>query len=289
MTSTLEPLDTERFTGAQGPAADARGVAPVLQWVKTADLRIDPAYQRPVTKAGRRQIHKIIAAFDWSFFAPLIVAPAAGGLFVIIDGQHRATAAAALGVEEVPAQLMLIDGVRQAAAFAAVNGAVTRMSPADTFRASVAARDPAAQAIQRALDLEGVAISRQVGGHLDPASTNSVRPLITIAEAARAAGADPERRVRQALAMLMGASDGAPAGLAYFHIKGAGEALQDALVAASDPVSLRMAADGFDWPETGEDWNLSHNSVAMRTLFAARLTAYLRDRLGDLPIGKAAA
>lgn len=85
MTAT-RPIDTAGF---QPPAVTPdMGAAPMLQWVPIADLVVDDRYQRRIAGAGRSNVRRIAEGFCWSKFAPVIVAPVAGGKFAIIDGQH---------------------------------------------------------------------------------------------------------------------------------------------------------------------------------------------------------
>jgi ParB-like chromosome segregation protein Spo0J len=51
-----------------------------------------------------------------------------GGRFAIIDGQHRTTSAAILGIETVPCQIVIAEQTEQAAAFKAINGTITPIS-----------------------------------------------------------------------------------------------------------------------------------------------------------------
>src|SRR5437868_11859154 len=78
------------------------GPAPDLRWLPIDRLVIDDSYQRPIAFAGRRNINAIANAFDWRRFSPVIVAPVEGGSYAIVDGQHRTTAAAAIGITSVP-------------------------------------------------------------------------------------------------------------------------------------------------------------------------------------------
>lgn len=135
----MRPIDASSFT--RPPTLDA-GPAPVLQWIEVAKLRVDETYQRPIRKAGAKNIAAIVAKFDWAKFSPVIVAPLADGLFAIIDGQHRATAAAACGFASVPCEIVIADPAEQASAFAAINGVVTKMSPMQIHHAEVAAGEP---------------------------------------------------------------------------------------------------------------------------------------------------
>ena len=86
----LQPLD--RHGSAIPDPFPKPGHPPKLEWLALADLRVDPSYQRGITKMGLRTITKIVTAFEWSLFSPLIVAPVPGtSSYAMIDGQHRAT------------------------------------------------------------------------------------------------------------------------------------------------------------------------------------------------------
>jgi hypothetical protein len=69
------------------------GPAPQLLWIEIKDLVIDPSYQRHIGKRGAANIRQIAENFDWSKFAPVIIAPIEGGQYAVVDGQHRTTAA----------------------------------------------------------------------------------------------------------------------------------------------------------------------------------------------------
>src|ERR1700733_1143860 len=118
-------ITTEGFVK---PKAISAGAAPMLQWLKVADLIVDPAYQRPIIGNGRRNVEQIARTFCWSCFAPVVVSPVEGGKFAIIDGQHRTTAAALVGFDSVPCQAVIAAREEQAAAFKAINGTTTPIS-----------------------------------------------------------------------------------------------------------------------------------------------------------------
>ncbi|MEP9354897.1 ParB N-terminal domain-containing protein [Xanthobacter sp. KR7-65] len=65
-------------------------------------LVVDPEYQREMSRRGVSNVRRISENFDWSKFAPVIVAPVEGGRFAVVDGQHRTTAAMLRGIESVP-------------------------------------------------------------------------------------------------------------------------------------------------------------------------------------------
>lgn len=140
----LRPIDPAPFAGSAGGDL---GPVPMLAWLPIEQLRVDPSYQRELTAEGRRTIKTIVKGFDWCKFAPVVVAAIEGGLYAIIDRQHRTTAAAARGASQVPCLIVIADRARQAEAFAAINGQVTKVSPMAIYHARVAAGDPQALAV----------------------------------------------------------------------------------------------------------------------------------------------
>jgi hypothetical protein len=89
-------------------------------------LVVDTEYQREIGRKGATNVMQIAEHFDWSKFAPVVVAPVEGGRFAIVDGQHRTTAAMLREIKEVPCQVVQADRAKQAAAYAAVNGNITK-------------------------------------------------------------------------------------------------------------------------------------------------------------------
>lgn len=136
------------------------GPAPSLHWLPIKSLVVDHTYQREIGKKGRANVRLIAESFDWSKFAPVIVAAVEGGRYAIVDGQHRTTAAALRGIESVPCQLIIADQSKQAQAFAAVNGAITKTTPQQLFHAKLTARDEASLEIQEVCQIAGVFIAR---------------------------------------------------------------------------------------------------------------------------------
>lgn len=113
----------------------------MLQWIKIADLVVDMSYQRPIVGRGRINVTRIARDFRWTFFAPVVVSPVEGGVFAIIDGQHRTTAAALCGFDSVPCQVVIAAQGEQAAAFKAINGVTTPITPMALYAAALAARE----------------------------------------------------------------------------------------------------------------------------------------------------
>lgn len=121
------------------PVAPADQAMPILQWVELETLVIDERYQRPIGPRNKAAIQKIASEFDWMQFAPVLVAPADGGRFAIIDGQHRSHAAALCGFTRVPAQIVMASAAQQASAFAGVNSKVTPITVHQVYRAALVA------------------------------------------------------------------------------------------------------------------------------------------------------
>jgi hypothetical protein len=154
----VRAIDVSDF-GMITPPRD-RGPAPELRWLPIEQLVIDEGYQRRITEQGRKNVRRIAEAFSWAFFAPVIVSPIEGGRYAIIDGQHRTTAAALIGVKEVPCALVIADAQRQAAAFRAINANVTRLLKTQLYHAKLAAGDETARTAQAMCEAGGVVIPR---------------------------------------------------------------------------------------------------------------------------------
>lgn len=134
---------------------------PELKWMAIKDLMIDPVYQREIGRTGHKNIERIAREFEWAKFATVIVARAdAANRFVIVDGQHRVTAARLRGLEKVPCQVIDADRALQAGAFAAINANITEMSPMQLHAAKLAANDPQALHLGRICASAGVSILR---------------------------------------------------------------------------------------------------------------------------------
>lgn len=140
-----------------------KGSVGSLTMVRIADLRVDMTYQRNITTGSVRNIRTICREFDWAKFLPVVVIRS-GDTFSLVDGQHRATAAATLGITEVPAYVLSCTPAEAAAAFASINGNVTPVEAIDIWFAELAAGAPDAVAIQRCLDAASVKLTRRKEG-----------------------------------------------------------------------------------------------------------------------------
>jgi uncharacterized protein DUF6551 len=119
------------------------GGFPEIGFVDIDDLVIDPLYQRKIERRGKNNIRKIAENFDWARFSPIVVSKRATGVYALIDGQHRAHAAALCGIASLPA--LIIPGLtleQEASAFSWVNGSVTALTSIQKFKAAMAANEP---------------------------------------------------------------------------------------------------------------------------------------------------
>jgi hypothetical protein len=153
------------------PTSIASGRRPVLKYLAVADLIADPAYKRPISGRGRKVVERIAETFSWDRFNAVIVAATENGRYAIIDGHHRATAAALAGICEVPCQIVEADQGLQELAAMTINRttvASSRMaSQAAAYRASEAPAVQLAEVCARA-DVEilryPVPTDRQMAG-----------------------------------------------------------------------------------------------------------------------------
>jgi hypothetical protein len=150
-------------TGGGKPVSSfppARGVPPSIEWQAVANLAVDPKYQRVAEKAVYA---RIASEWDWRLCAPLTISrrldPA--GLFVI-DGQHRLEAARLRGdIPHLPCIISTFaDLAEEAACFVDVNTKRRRISALDTFRAQLAACDPAVIRVDQLVRRSGLKIAR---------------------------------------------------------------------------------------------------------------------------------
>jgi hypothetical protein len=242
--------------------ADA-GERPSLRWLSIAKLRIDQGYQREILKIGKTNVYRIAEEFDWTMFAPVIVAPIAGDLFAIIDGQHRTTAAKLCGITDVPCQVVDADGRRQAAAFAAINSRVTQISTMQIFAANVAARDP------KALQLSGLCREAGVSILRYPVPHNKIKAGQTMAVTCleRAMQRYPHGVLVKALSCITKTRDGNPGMLRIPVINALCAILEEEPDLAEDGAALLAAFATIDlaveFSEAQIDSRLKRQSITV--------------------------
>lgn len=171
--TSLRPLAKPALELAEPKPA---GRPPKLDFLPLAKLRIDDGYQRDIGPRGLRTISAIHNEFDWNRFAPLIVARIPGGdLHVIIDGQHRATAALLRGYELVPCAIVEASALEQASIFSSVNGTVTPITTYQLFKAARAAK------VEWALGLDDACKAAGLTPLVYPKAKNLLKPFETMA------------------------------------------------------------------------------------------------------------
>lgn len=135
------------------------GAAPMPRMVALADLRIDGSWQRDLRNKNWRAVRAIAREFDWRLFGVLVIGEGAEGL-VVVDGQHRAHAAALCGLTEVPALVMPMERAEAARAFTALNRARINVTPLHAYFADLVAGDEDAVALDAILGAAGCRMRR---------------------------------------------------------------------------------------------------------------------------------
>lgn len=242
----LQPIQV----GGYGNVRPARtqGAPPRLEWLPIAKLVVDAAYQREIGPQGRNNVRRIAERFNWSMFSPVIVAAAGGDRFAIVDGQHRVTAAALCGLERVPCQIIEAVRAEQAAAFFAINDAVTKLSRMQLHHAALAAGDPAAEEAA-AVCAHADCVILRYPKPWNEIAVGETMAVVAIGKAIRRFGADT---VTTALRAIRDSGDGNAGMLRSQVIFGAAEVLHDhpewrdaggALLEAFDTIDLEQMFD----------------------------------------------
>lgn len=145
----------------KGKLQPIKSAPPKLRLADPTVLRIEPEYQRDLSRKSHALIQHIIANWDWAKFKPPVCAQTAGGLFVI-DGQHTAIAAASHPqIREIPILIVETSEIeRRAEAFVSHNRDRVAMTQAQIFHGEVAAGLSAPAAILAAVERAGGSIPR---------------------------------------------------------------------------------------------------------------------------------
>lgn len=241
--STLRALDTSGFAAIAVPAEF--GAPPRLEWLPIASLVVDTAYQRDITKVGRKNVRHIAANFKWSEFSPVVVSPIEGERYAIVDGQHHCLAAKLCGITHVPCAIIEMAASAQARAFRAINGNVTRIHNLTLFHAAVAAGDDDAVRIAALCERAGVSVVR------NPTAAQDMKPGQTMAAATigRAAERFGDAITELALRTIVTSGDGNAGMLSLRIIWGVTEVLADHPEWCVHEAKLRTAFDGIDLSE----------------------------------------
>ena len=156
---TIRPLPLSETLLAE---ASDPGAPPVIEFVDPRTLAVEDRYQRQLSERSVALIHRIVRQFDWRAFKPPIVARAADGTLMVIDGQHSAIGAASHPhVPLIP--VVVVDGGAvedRAQAFLRHNRDRVGMTPMQIHHAALAAGDEVAVAVDEACKRAGARVLR---------------------------------------------------------------------------------------------------------------------------------
>lgn len=283
----LKKLDTD---GLEKPKSEVNvGAAPMLEWLEPEKFVVDPAYQREIGKKGKANIKRIADSFCWSKFAPVIVSPVEGGLFAVVDGQHRTTAAMLRGIERVPCQIVRADQAEQAAAYAAVNGNVTYTTPTQIFYAKLAAKDEEALQLKRVCEAaEVVVIRRHSLGMGTKVKKGHTQAIAALRSCLRQYG---EVTLISALQCITQTADGNAGYVRAFIIEAICHTLHNAQRWRDSGEELFRALDDFSfpdgWDKANEEAKKSFGKTA-KEAFEELFKAHLFGKLGAPDRGRIA-
>lgn len=278
-------LSTENFSSPE--RSFEPGPAPMVQWIEVEKFVVDDCYQREIGKRGAANVRLIAENFDWSKFAPVIVAPVENGLFAIVDGQHRTTAAILRDQKTVPCQVVQADRAKQAAAYAAVNGNITKTTPQQLYHARLAAGEPAAVALDEVCQAGDVKVTRKnlVLAKMRPGQTQAVGAL---ARCLRDFGRDT---LITALQCITRTADGNAGFVRATIIEGLCEILSRNRHWRDAGEALLRAMDDFSFPDMWERVSCGRDQIfpaTVRKLVAEEVEKHLKRKLGPAICKRAA-
>ena len=248
-----------------------------LAEVPVARLLIDPAYQRRTSERSRSTCRRIAEGFDWRRFGAIVVAEVKEG-FAVIDGQHRAIAAARRGVARVPAVIVAGDVAQQADAFVGINSARTSVPTVDKFRARVAAGEEDAVALAGMLAEIGVAYD------LPPGRVPGPRETVAISRLQKLVRQHGIGLVQTTIETLVKAFPEERNVLTAFALEVTCIALDRTLDADGNTFWLDMALPAIDFEDLGRD-----ALAASRTIGGTRVEAAVQAVLREAKRAKRAA
>jgi hypothetical protein len=157
MDKPYKDVSIESFIPVERPADLGRVIE--QRWLEITSLKVDKRYQRNISNGGKSNVRQIASKFSWKMFTPVIVCPIEDEFFVIIDGQHRTTAALLIGLDKVPCAIIEpLNLKEQAESYKAINANVTRITPQDMYFADLAAGDPLAIKVNEICQKVGIEI-----------------------------------------------------------------------------------------------------------------------------------
>jgi hypothetical protein len=171
----MEPIKTY---GLACPTSVSAGEFPELRWVAIGDLFAASQANGELDAPTSLSIKQMVDTFNWSCFTPVVVTPTEEGKFVIIDGFRRVTAAAIVGFDAVPCQIVIADDRQLAVAYTVLNGGSRPSSRMATHAANLTYREPSALRLSQLCERAGIELLRY------PVPINRQAPGQTMAIAA---------------------------------------------------------------------------------------------------------
>jgi len=130
----------------------------VRDYVRLADLNVDPSYQR---KLYESRLSKITTNFDPDLIQTIVVSKRADGTLWVLDGQHRCEVLRRLGKSVVLADIR--EGLtheREAILFWMLNSGSSQPTSWEQFMARITGNEPIATAIVSIVERHGYHIGR---------------------------------------------------------------------------------------------------------------------------------
>lgn len=273
----MKHVDPKSFATFMGkPITNHLGGEPDLAWIPIADLRVDSTYQREILRGGARNVGNIAKHFNWSLFGTVVVARLAGGNYAIVDGQHRTLAAALRGITTVPCIIIQADAGEQAAAFAAINGAVTAISPLSIHHAEVLAGAPEAVSLSQTCTAVGVEVCRYPVPSSD-IKHNQTLAIRALQEAVRSYG---HPHLKLALAAIL-ASGNRKGGIKATAIKATCIALDGCQEWKVNSDQLMSAMAGYDFTSeiAKAEIKAKQDRMPSHAVLSLHLISYLDERM----------
>jgi hypothetical protein len=155
------------------------GPKPEIKWIETGIFVVDHHYQRTITSRRSQKIIDTIAEnFLWARFQPPTVMPGPKGKYIIIDGQHRITAAIRRkDIPKIPVYIIPEMSVAEAARnFIAINRDRVNLHPLAAHRALLQMKDKEAMKVQEMCDEAEISIARcpVMNGATAPRETQAI-------------------------------------------------------------------------------------------------------------------
>lgn len=183
----IQPLKITDLLPASILESDGK---PEFTWVDPSTLCIEEKYQRNLAERSVTLIRKIYRDFSWNRFKPPVCAWGPNNKLFVIDGQHTAIAAASHPkLKKIPVMIVSANTMKErAGAFMGHNRDRLAVTPAQLYYSAVAAEDPIALIVQKALKDTGCVVVRYNPPIWVEGQTMGVGTILSLAERKGCAG-----------------------------------------------------------------------------------------------------